>query len=67
MTGSLITSIVNGHCKRKKPLPLLLTQLATYFLLELTQVLLLALPPTPEKRWKQQSVLLLMIHPKTIS
>jgi hypothetical protein len=33
----------------------------------LALVLLLALPPTPEQRWKQQSALLLMIHPKAIS
>jgi hypothetical protein len=33
----------------------------------LALVLLLALPPTPEQLWKQQSALLLMIHPKAIS
>jgi hypothetical protein len=65
ITGSLITSIVNGHwkggrsIKRKKPLPLLLlAQLATCFLLVLALVLLLVLPPTAEQRWKQQSALL---------
>jgi hypothetical protein len=36
-----------------------LAQLATCFLLVLALVLLLALPPTPEQRWKQQSALLL--------
>jgi hypothetical protein len=41
-----------GTLKRKKRLHLLLllTQLATCFLLELALVLLLALPPTPEQR-----------------
>ena len=54
--------------KRKKPLPLLLlAQLATCFLLELAQVLLLATPQIPLQRWKQQSVMHLMVHQKAIS
>jgi hypothetical protein len=73
-TGSLITSIVNGHWKDSKTKEATAPAAAGSARDMLSVgagagavVLLLALPPNTEQRWKQQSAMLLMIHPKATS